>query len=151
MLPFHDSAHVVVVTLYFSFSDYLQPCMRYHCLQSSRMPLLHSLLNTQYQHVRDAVTGNASSSYNSYSSIYNSQELKTSVPVASNDKSPPEVPTCCCMSGCVNCVYIQYAVEMADYFKDNGATALKVIDAIKDESIKTFLKMEVENILLKQK
>jgi len=40
---------------------------------------------------------------------------------------------------------------MADYFKDNGTAALKVIDSVEDETLKTFLKMEIENILLKQK
>jgi len=135
----------------FSFSDYLQLCMRCCCLQSSRISLLRILQYTHYLHSGSPVNGNASSSYNSHSSIYNNQELKTSVPVASHNKSPPEVPTCCCMSGCENCVYIQYAVEMADYFKDNGATALKIIDAIQDETLKTFLKMEIEHILLKQK
>lgn len=96
------------------------------------------------------MSGDASSTDNSYSSAYNSQESKLLMTVASHNKSPPEVPTCCCMSGCANCVYIQYAVEMADYFKDNGATALKIIDAIEDVTLKTFLKMEVEHIL-KQK
>jgi len=55
------------------------------------------------------------------------------------------------MSGCANCVYIQYAMEMANYFKVNGTTALKVIDAIEDETLKAFLKVEIEHILLKQK
>jgi len=40
---------------------------------------------------------------------------------------------------------------MADYFKDNGTAALKVIDTVEDETLKTFLKMEIEHILLKQK
>jgi len=42
-------------------------------------------------------------------------------------------------------------MEMANYFKVNGTTALKVIDAIEDETLKAFLKVEIEHILLKQK
>ena len=57
---------------------------------------------------------------------------------------PPDVPVYCCMSGCPNCVYLQYAVEMAECFGDNGVTALKVIDAIEDETLKAFLRMEVQ-------
>jgi len=94
----------------------------------------------------------------SSSSSDNSQESKTPVTdviaahneVCSANVNPPEVPTCCCMSGCANCVYIQYAIEMADYFKDDGVTALKVIDAIEDETLKTFLKMEIKHSLLMQ-
>ena len=71
--------------------------------------------------------------------------------ICTTNVNPPQIPTCCCMSGCANCVYIQYAMEMANYFKVNGTTALKVIDAIEDETLKAFLKVEIEHILLKQK
>jgi len=105
------------------------------------------------------MNGGAGSSDDSSTSAYSSQQSKTSVTDAvaahsencATDINLPEVPTCCCMSGCANCVYIQYAMEMTDYFKDNGTSALKAIDAIEDEGVKTFLKMEIEHIILKQR
>jgi hypothetical protein len=67
------------------------------------------------------------------------------------DAMAPGIPEFCCMSGCPNCVYIQYAVEMASYYNDNGHRAMQVIDAIKDETLKAFIKMEVKEILLNPK
>ena len=110
----------------------------------------------QYLCTGSAVSGRMDSLDNatSYNSQGSDRSLKD-VNEADNEASatninPPEVPTCCCMSGCPNCVYLQYANEMADYIKDNGSAALKAIDAVEDESLKTFLKIEVEHMLLKQ-
>lgn len=51
------------------------------------------------------------------------------------------------MSGCENCVWIQYAKELTDMYKDSGETAKKIIlQKISDPSMVVFLKMELAAI-----
>lgn len=51
------------------------------------------------------------------------------------------------MSGCENCVWIQYAQELTELYKDSGASAQKIIlEKIKDPSMQVFLKMELATI-----
>lgn len=56
---------------------------------------------------------------------------------------PPEEPVNCCMSGCANCVWIQYAEDLTDYYKDGGQTALKELDKIENLGLKAFIKLEL--------
>lgn len=56
---------------------------------------------------------------------------------------PPEPPVDCCMSGCVNCVWIQYAEELKQYYSDGSDRALKEIDKIENQSLKAFIKLEL--------
>uniref|UniRef100_A0AAG5DFD5 Oxidoreductase-like domain-containing protein n=1 Tax=Anopheles atroparvus TaxID=41427 RepID=A0AAG5DFD5_ANOAO len=59
---------------------------------------------------------------------------------------PPE-PTTCCMSGCQNCVWIQYAAELTKILNDGGEKARElVLEKISDPSLKMFLKIELQNI-----
>lgn len=59
----------------------------------------------------------------------------------------PEEPTTCCGSGCANCVYIDYALEISKIFNDGGKKARKMIlDKISDPSLKAFLEMELRNL-----
>lgn len=88
---------------------------------------------------------------NSQQSVMNKFGAQREISTSNSNTNPPEIPACCCMSGCANCVYIQYAAEVADYFKQNSTAALKFVDSIEDETLKTFLRMEIEHILLKQK
>jgi Oxidoreductase-like protein, N-terminal len=51
------------------------------------------------------------------------------------------------MSGCEKCVWIQYAKDLTDMYKDSGETARKVIlEKIKDPTMQVFLKMELSSI-----
>jgi Oxidoreductase-like protein, N-terminal len=51
------------------------------------------------------------------------------------------------MSGCENCVWIQYAQELTEMYKDSGTTAKKIIlEKITDPSMQVFLKMELDTI-----
>ncbi|KFB48707.1 hypothetical protein ZHAS_00016708 [Anopheles sinensis] len=51
------------------------------------------------------------------------------------------------MSGCQNCVWIQYAAELTKILNDGGDKARElVLEKISDPSLKMFLKMELQNI-----
>ncbi|GFS08254.1 oxidoreductase-like domain-containing protein 1 [Elysia marginata] len=56
---------------------------------------------------------------------------------------PPELPTTCCGTGCANCVWIVYAEQLRDYYKDGGEQAKKAIEKIDDPSLKMFIKLEL--------
>uniref|UniRef100_A0A182K3B7 Oxidoreductase-like domain-containing protein n=1 Tax=Anopheles christyi TaxID=43041 RepID=A0A182K3B7_9DIPT len=59
---------------------------------------------------------------------------------------PPE-PTTCCMSGCQNCVWIQYAADLTKILDDGGEKARAIVlEKISDPSLKMFLKMELQNM-----
>lgn len=59
----------------------------------------------------------------------------------------PEPPNNCCMSGCANCVWITYAQELAELYKDSGKAADSVMNAIDDPSLKFFLNLELKDKL----
>jgi len=63
---------------------------------------------------------------------------------------PPEVPTFCCMAGCPSCVWVVFAAEMTEYYKDGGSRARVAIEALEDQTVKSFLLMELEDVLSKQ-
>lgn len=51
------------------------------------------------------------------------------------------------MSGCEHCVWITYAKELTELYKDSGETAKKMIlKKIEDPSMQVFLKMELNHI-----
>lgn len=57
---------------------------------------------------------------------------------------PPEPPIDCCMTGCVTCVWIQYAEELRDYYAaDGNERARKEIEKIENPSLKAFIKLEL--------
>lgn len=58
----------------------------------------------------------------------------------------PEEPTTCCMSGCANCVWIEFAEVMAARYKDGGERARQAIANIKDPMMKAFLTMELKSL-----
>lgn len=62
------------------------------------------------------------------------------------EKKPPIIPPppleLCCMSGCQNCVMIQYAEELINMYGDDSAAGA-ALEEIPDEGLKAFLKMEL--------
>lgn len=66
---------------------------------------------------------------------------------AKDDKKKPkfpEAPTTCCMSGCANCVWLEYAEKLTKYFQDGGEQAMKEInEKVEDPSIRAYLLHEL--------
>lgn len=56
----------------------------------------------------------------------------------------PEAPTTCCMSGCANCVWLEYAEKVTQYFRDGGEKAIKEInEKVDDANIRAFILHEL--------
>lgn len=56
----------------------------------------------------------------------------------------PEEPTTCCMSGCANCVWLEYAEKISTYYRDGGEQAVKEInEKVSDPNIRAFLLQEL--------
>lgn len=75
--------------------------------------------------------------------VENSCDKMISSDVIPGKGRPPEPPVDCCMSGCVNCVWIKYAEELKQYYSDGSDRALKEIDKIENQSLKAFIKLEL--------
>ena len=72
------------------------------------------------------------------------QSSQSTLKVSSSTKGPPpEPPTTCCMSGCANCVWIDYAEKLKEYYCDGGQTAKEEIMKIEDPNMRAFLLMEI--------
>ena len=71
-----------------------------------------------------------------------------------SDLTPPELPTQCCMSGCANCVWLDYAEELVKFYEVRGQTLnldqllAEIDENLNDEMVKAFIKMEVKNKFL---
>ena len=53
-------------------------------------------------------------------------------------------PTVCCMSGCANCVWIEYAERLADHYADGGEAGRRAIqEHVHDPSLRAFLLLEL--------
>lgn len=73
---------------------------------------------------------------------------------SSNLQTPPTPPTTCCMSGCANCVWLDYAEEMTQFYTKQGDGKVPKEDIIKqieanvtDPMLKAFILLEVKSKL----
>ena len=63
-----------------------------------------------------------------------------------------DAPTNCCMSGCANCVWIEYAEKVSQLMNENDKDVQKIIlEKVQDPNMRAFLQMELRcrNILKK--
>jgi hypothetical protein len=73
------------------------------------------------------------------------------IAVCSGGMTAPSIPSTCCMSGCANCVWLDYAELVVKFYETRGAALnlddlLGEIDSnVEDEMIKAFIKMEVKS------
>uniref|UniRef100_A0A8D8SEB2 Oxidoreductase-like domain-containing protein 1 n=1 Tax=Cacopsylla melanoneura TaxID=428564 RepID=A0A8D8SEB2_9HEMI len=59
----------------------------------------------------------------------------------------PEEPTTCCMSGCANCVWIEYAEKLNELFQGESDKARQIIlNKVQDPNMKAFLQMELDTL-----
>ena len=91
----------------------------------------------------------------SASLIVQARNLSDGIPnsgSSSENKEPDPPPAnLCCMSGCANCVWLDYADDMIKYYERKGETLkveeiLDLVDQnVDDEMIKAFVKMEIKS------
>ena len=67
---------------------------------------------------------------------------------------PPEPPTTCCMSGCANCVWLDHAEDLIEFYDKKGLNKEKILEDIEsqvsDPMIKAFVKLEIKSRILKE-
>ena len=74
-----------------------------------------------------------------------------------SDDAPPPPPTTCCMSGCANCVWLDYAEEVVRFYRrrgedmDEAALMAEVDRGLDDEMVKAFVRTEVRAMVKKGK
>lgn len=68
------------------------------------------------------------------------------------NKKIPSPPTNCCMSGCANCVWLQYAEEISSQLQGGSDAARKIImKEVQDPNMRSFLEMELRMLKLNEK
>ena len=111
---------------------------------SESVPPIHTqndIDNTDVQHTDD--TDNELDRPMYGASTETSAEICNMMDVASLPQKGPQLPTSCCMSGCANCVWIEYVEELARYYKDGGDKAKEAIRRIPDHNLRAFLEIEL--------
>lgn len=57
------------------------------------------------------------------------------------------MPTNCCMSGCANCVWIEYADKLSEKLLDGSQQVREIImKEIQDPNMRAYLDMELRNL-----
>ena len=70
---------------------------------------------------------------------------------AEEEEGPPSLPTTCCMSGCANCVWLDYADAMVAFYSARGeGVSLEDLlttmrSNVDDPMVKTFIEMELKS------
>lgn len=78
------------------------------------------------------------------------KNLKETRPIYTPGDDFVEEPTTCCMSGCANCVWIQYAEKLSETMNGSSEEVQKIImEKVTDPNMRAFLSMElrVRNII----
>lgn len=64
-----------------------------------------------------------------------------------NTPELPEEPMTCCMRGCANCVWIEYAETIKNMLKDCDSEQVSkiILDKVQDPNMKAFLATELKS------
>lgn len=57
----------------------------------------------------------------------------------------------CCGSGCSNCVWLDYAEGLVEFYKDGEARAAEAVAKIPDPNVRQFVKTELDYLLKHKK
>lgn len=80
-----------------------------------------------------------------YSSTSKNDNCRDQNKMKENTLELPEEPTTCCMSGCANCVWLEYAEALSKYYHDGGEKAIREInERINDPNIKAYILHEIK-------
>ena len=112
--------------------------------QHSFLPTVSPLCNTRASSTHSETgDGDSDDENDPVLKVYKRPVMVKTVSVIPGRGPPPEIPTTCCQSGCVNCVWIMYAEEMKKYYQDGGEEARKAIMQIEDPGLRCFLLLEI--------
>lgn len=64
---------------------------------------------------------------------------------STGSEGPPTPPGAedCCKSGCSNCVWLEYAEKLVDYYKDGGVKAQEAVAKIPEPMVREFVRLEL--------